>query len=345
MPAEPLKFKRRTVRLQKCITSPDFGSRTILVDDQWDYVEMWLRRNGLEDALVFWRQAEEFAKASRDLPPTSSPLTNYYSALNATKVLLMAKNVTHSAFHGLKGEHKGLKTSLAGEIVTTTSGGVFSALSSYLGEPAGAHQEFTLKDILYNLPYVHRAYTVTFTSQPELFIPVSDPIFVRVVNNDECYLKFTIPDTNYQHQAIIGAFEKYEHDAGIENPYTIRRKARFKWDDARTDEKNLEQLVAYHDKVRRSMYYIKGVTRLWYLKKEGSTRNRIERSSLTLTFMALHRLSELARYSPDALMKHMESRHNWLLSQFIARSLEQYLDELAAEMTGHDFMAPSYSTR
>jgi hypothetical protein len=110
-------------------------------------------------------------------------------------------------------------------------------------------------------------------------------------------------------------------------------------------EDNLDRLVAYHDKVRRSMYYIKGITRLWYLKREGSHQHRIERSSLTLTFMALHRLSELARYSPDALMRHFESRHNWLLSQFIVRGLEQFLDELAAEITGHDFMAPSYSTR
>jgi hypothetical protein len=82
-----------------------------------------------------------------------------------------------------------------------------------------------------------------------------------------------------------------------------------------------------------------------YLKKEGSHQHRIERSSLTLTFMALHRLSELSRYRPDSLMRHFESRHNWLLSQFIVRGLEQFLDELAAEITGHDFMAPSYSTR
>ncbi len=345
MPAKPLRINRRKVRLHKCIKSPDFTSRTILVEDQWDYVEMWLRRNDLDEALVFWRQAEEFSKASRDLPHSSSPLTNYYSALNATKAFLMAKKIKHSPYHGLSGEHKGRKSSLEGEIINTTEGGVFSALSSYFGEPAGKDQTFTLKDILYNLPYVHRAYTVTFESQPELFIPVSDPMFVKIARNSECYLEFEIKDEIYQHHAIFGAFKKYQKDDGVKDAYVVRRKARFKWNDADSEDKNLEKLIAYHDKVRRSMYYIKGITRLWYLKKEGSTQHRIERSSLSLTFMALHRLSELARYSPDALMKHLESRHNWLLSQFIARSLEQYLDELAAEMTGHDFMAPSYSTR
>lgn len=345
MPAEPLRFKRRIVRLQKSIRRPDFKSRTILVEDQWDYVEMWLRRNGLEEALVFWRQAEEFHKASIDQPPSSAPLMNYYSALNATKVLLLAKKVEHSPYHGLVGEHKGPKTSLAGEIVSTTKGGVFSALSRYLGEPEGEGQAFTLKDILYNLPYIHRAYTVTFGSQPELFIPVSNPIFVRIAGNSECYLKFEIIDSMYQHQATINSFTKFERDAGIDGSYVVRRKKRFKWNLNDDDDVNLTRLVKYHDDVRRSMYYIKGMTRLWYLKKEGARQCRIERSSLTLTFMALHRLSELARYSPDSLMRHFESRHNWLLSQFIVRGLDQYLDELAAEITGHDFMAPSYSTR
>jgi hypothetical protein len=345
MSTKPLKYKRRVVHLQKCITNPDFGARTILVEDQWDYVEMWLRRKGLDESLVFWRQAEEFYKASCNLPYTSSPLTNYYCALNATKALLIAKNIEHSEYHGLSGERKGRKTSLASEVIHTTKGGVFSALSTYLGETSGEGQEFILKDILYNLPYIHRAYTVTFGSQPELFIPVSYPIFVQVDNSSECYLKFEVKDSTYQHQAIIGAFKNYERDIGIKESFVVRRKKRFNWNHKDSDRDNLQRLNTYHAKVRRSMYYIKGIVRLWYLKKEGSIQHRIERSSLTLTFMALHRLSELARYNPDVLMKHLESRHNWLLSEFIARGLEQYLDELAAEMTGHDFMPPSYSTR
>jgi hypothetical protein len=54
----------------------------------------------------------------------------------------------------------------------------------------------------------------------------------------------------------------------------------------------------------------------------------------------MHRLSELARYSPTLLAKHFESRHNWLLSEFIASSLHQYMDQISAEITGFQIMVP-----
>ena len=75
MPVVQLRYQDRSLRLFKSAIGPDLSTRTILVADQWDYVEMWLKRNGLNNALFFWRQAEDFAKASKSLPHTSSPLT------------------------------------------------------------------------------------------------------------------------------------------------------------------------------------------------------------------------------------------------------------------------------
>lgn len=37
---------------------------------------------------------------------------------------------------------------------------------------------YTLKDILYNLEYIHRAYNLSYTNQPELFIPIKEPRLV-----------------------------------------------------------------------------------------------------------------------------------------------------------------------
>jgi len=125
----------------------------------------------------------------------------------------------------------------------------------------------------------------------------------------------------------------------------VRKQQTFDWIDADPIEDNVARLTAYHRIVRRSTYYIKGVVRLWYLKRDGATQGRIPRSSLSLTYMALHRLSEIARYSPDALARHFEAQHNWLLSEFISLALDQYLDELAAELTGHEFMSRGYSPR
>jgi hypothetical protein len=61
-----------------------------------------------------------------------------------------------------------------------------------------------------------------------------------------------------------------------------------------------------------------------------------------MAFAAMHRLSELARYEPMKLSKHFEGQHNWLLSEFIARSPVQVLDEISAEITGQDFIVPGH---
>ena len=66
----------------------------------------------------------------------------------------------------------------------------------------------------------------------------------------------------------------------------------------------------------------------------------VERSSLTLTYAALHKLSELARYSPIRLKKHFDSQHNWLLSEFINVSLEHFIDQISSEITGMEFAQP-----
>lgn len=58
----------------------------------------------------------------------------------------------------------------------------------------------------------------------------------------------------------------------------------------------------------------------------------------------MHRLSEMARYDPYALGRHFDSRHNFLLNEFIVSAPIQFLDEVASELTGHEFMLPGRSS-
>jgi hypothetical protein len=54
----------------------------------------------------------------------------------------------------------------------------------------------------------------------------------------------------------------------------------------------------------------------------------------------MHRLSELSRYDPLSLRVHLDRQHNWLLSEFISVAPRQFIDEIASEITGCDFMVP-----
>ncbi len=52
----------------------------------------------------------------------------------------------------------------------------------------------------------------------------------------------------------------------------------------------------------------------------------------------VYRVSKIARYKPEQLNRLMKSKENWLLHEFIAQALDQFIDELAAEITKQDIM-------
>jgi YaaC-like Protein len=59
-----------------------------------------------------------------------------------------------------------------------------------------------------------------------------------------------------------------------------------------------------------------------------------------MTFAAMHRLSELAHYTPMKLARHLDCQHNWLRSEFVATACSQFVDEISSEITGQEFMIP-----
>ena len=198
------------------------------------------------------------------------------------------------------------------------------------------NDEYSLKSLLYNLPYIHRAYCLTFKSDKELFIPVFNPRFVQKYGSSKSWLCMEVKDKRYaNHHTIKKLPNIFEKDEGISDGYIIREKGRFDW-----NKNDLSKFLRYHSKVRKYIFYIQSPQRLWYLKRSGNIQTLIDRSSLTITFAAMHKLSELARYSPMLLTKHFESKHNWLLSEFISTAPYQFIDEISSELTGQEFMPP-----
>lgn len=334
-----LKYKQRTVQLKKACTQPDFEAPTVLVADPWRYVDLWLRRRKMADARFYWQQGKEFFDAAHLLPPTASPLPAYYCLLNCTKALLVAKGVSFSRHHGVTGWRAKGKRGLRAEKIEFKGGGVLPALGKYLGETSGPGTQ-TLYEVLYNLPFIHRAFTLTFTTAKDLFLPISDPHFVVKVGSAEAWFEATL--TNASGHSAAKLPTGYEVDAGAGNGEVIRKKKRFKWSFTKAAEKeNVRRLCEYHRSVRQRVCYIYGPSRLWYLKrKRDGAPDYVDRLPLSLTFAAMHRLSELARYEPLTLVNHFEAQQNWLLTEFIEVAPRQFVDEIAAELTGRDFMVP-----
>jgi len=338
---EEIYLNSKPLSLHKAHINPEFNSKTILVTNTWDYVEMWLKRgreSRKKEALFFWQQARHFYNAAKQLPNTSSPLTGYYCFLNSTKALLLVKGIDFANEHGVSGESRGNRRVIATEIVKFKTSGVLPALISYLEEDR-AFKEYTLKDLLYNLPYIHRAYNLTFKSSAELFIPVSSPLYVKKSDSDEAWFCAKLGRGFTNQHTINKLPDGFELDKGKPEEFIIRRKKRFYWRTGQQDN-NLRNLSSYHQKIRKNLFYIYGSTKLWYIKRKNNINNCIEHTDLPLTFAAMHRLSELARYSPNILAGYFDSKYNWLLSEFILNSLNQFIDEISSEITGHEFMMP-----
>lgn len=202
-------------------------------------------------------------------------------------------------------------------------------------------ETYTLKGILYNLEFVHRAYKLTFNSEPELFIPIIKPRFVFDKNVDESWLEFQLEvgDSNTRTLANIEDFERddyYKTDA-----YYLRTKNVFKWA-SKNNQTNLDGFKNYYKEYRKMFVYIYSTNELWYFKRTNLKTGIINRNSMVLTLAAMHRLSEMSRYDPNRLDAHLASQHGWLLSEFINKSLYQFIDMISSEISGDDFRATGF---
>ena len=333
-----LNLSGKSVRLHGSITDPEFRKSRVLCADPWDFVALWLKREHKKDALFYWEQAKYFYDASNLLPDLPSPLTSYYCFLNATKALLTSKNKKIIENHGLSGKSLSGRTSLDNEIVDFKGAGILPALCELLGDPYNNPKEFTLKDILWRMPFIHRSFCLTYKSATELFIPLQNSCFMRRDGSKEAWFQAEIQKryiTSHIKRVIKPGFEIFN----VDDTYEIRRKKRFQWS-GRDLEDSLTNFKKYHKTIRRRIIPIYATENRWYLKKCVSGHDRIPHSQLVLIYAAMHRLSELSRYDPIKFSNHFSVGHNWLLSEFINNSPNQFVYGVASEITGLEFIKP-----
>jgi len=340
MSTSDITVDRRVLKPHIATHRPEFAHPTVLASEPWEYVALYLRRRKKDDALFFWRQSQSLYEATAPLPPTSSPITAYYCCLNATKALLSASQASSAEYHGLHGESLPGKAVLQNEVVKTKQNGVFPALARYLGEPE-KRREYTLHDLLQSIVFVHRAFCLTYRSSKDLYIPLDNPKFVRLDQSKKSWFCAQVPK-RYRHQKVLETLPPgYERDEGITDSCVIRRKARFDWQPRKEKEASLRNLTRYHRSLRKDVRPIISTPTRWYIRRTVSTVDWPSHSELPATLAILHRLSELARYRPLVMSKHLDGQHGWLLGEFLKTAPAQFVQQIASELTGFYFYSPS----
>ncbi|PPQ39570.1 YaaC-like Protein [Rhodoblastus acidophilus] len=334
-----IRYGAKVLRLHKAISAPQFEVKTVLTNDPFVYVDLWLRRNHKDEALFYWRQAHEFYKASIGLPIESAPLVLYYCFMNAAKALLSAKGQQFSPHHGVsRHQMRGpnAKVVLSNEGIAIKPAGIVPALSVYFSEQE-TRQQHSLEDVLYNLAYIHRTYCLSYPRKPERFLPLKDLSFIRDANNEVRFFARPVDEANWTQ------FKKnlpQELAANPDGSKSLVSSGHVVWatQNAPTTAE-LDSLRQLSATLRKVIHYINGANALWYVKLKHKTS--IGRQSITLTLAAMHRLSEICRYRPDELLSFLNGQKNWLLSEFLSTSRTQFIDEIACEMTGQQIMIPN----
>lgn len=221
-----VKINSRIVTLHKAIVSPDFKSKTVLTDYPWDYVELWLKRKGETKALFYWNQAKAFDIASKNLPVESAPLLLYYSYMNSVKALLESKKITYKPYHGVT-ENKTNNRSqitLGNEKVRIQSNGVLPSLSQYYSETESQNTH-SLKDMFLNLPFIHRTYCLSYTSQKDIFLPIKETKFVYNPKQKKAYFQCVLSENISNRYTVKKLPPTMEVESTQNGKYFIKSKA------------------------------------------------------------------------------------------------------------------------
>jgi hypothetical protein len=338
--SEVIRYKRVKLGPQPAVRAPRFGESHVLASDPWDFVSLHLKAANQRSARFYWEQARSFYHAAEGLPQVAAPLPAYYSVLNASKALLLASSAQFSDRHGVSGRIRGdKKAKLPNEELVIQTGGVLPALSLLVGYPITDRTSISLDAAFYNLPFLHRAYCLTFSSSVPLFLPMHNPHFVRKSGSTDAWIQGTVSGSHAQRNWEKSLPTGWEADSRDSANLIVRRKKRFSWN-GREMKASRDRLVSYHRNVRTVLEPIYASETRWYLRKSIASDKRLDLPTPTLTFACIHRLSELARYTPERLARHLESKHNWLVAEFLRVAPSQFIYFVACELTGADFAIP-----
>lgn len=342
MTLQPIKIKGKEATPQKSLKNPIIGSKNVLTNSRWEFVELWLRKEKKDDALFFWKQSREFSRAATGLGIESSPLLHYYSFMNAVKALLSSKGIFFNPHHGVKSSsNTNAKISLDNEGITIKNSGILPSLSNYIGETE-LIKSHTLKEIFFNLPFIHRTYCLSYSKQTDMYIPVKNARFLFDKTSKNVHLYCELSD-NFSNRYVVNRLPPTFVVDKIENEKYIIKSTIFKTitSASKPNQNDINQLVELNENIRKELFYINGSHTLWYIKSIVAGPTRINRYPMTLTLGAMHRLSELCRYKPLELQTFLSSNKNWLISEFIQQAPEQFLDEISSEITGYQFLQPN----
>lgn len=358
------------LRLRKAYKKPALNCHSVLTDDIFTYVDFFFKKHKkcLKDSngntirqnyIFYWQQAHNFYKAAKILPVESSPLPMYYCMLNAAKAYILYYIKDFSDVSKDFGNHGIVEMSVIEDIrqqklseifVVRHNYGVFPLFSKMLDDnfeskwPSGKECPYSAQELIRSLAFVHSAYISTYDigRKDECFIPLSaneTPLFYYC-NDGKIHLIATLQKSYFSKSAVKIPEEIKNRIPNIfivspEDPFCIISKEGFKKSDIQNQ---------YTD-FRKQFSVISANIRLWYLNKTFSEFPSSQINDLSKIMALTHRFSEIVRYKPEQMEELLNGKENWLIHEFLSLALDQFIDELACEITKQEIMPTRYKLK
>lgn len=349
--SEIIKYNNTPLTPRTAIENPEFKSRTAIISSRLEYIRFYLKkfqrgdkRNRAEKALFFWEQAEQFYNASLSLSKESAPLPLYYCFLNATKSMLTFKGVNFDSWHGVTGNISDTsQNGLTSLTATMKARGVCPALSEYFGyQPSHfINQTYDIDRLFSNLVYLNRAYCISknISHAKEMYIPLDDVFFWR--KPDKRITIIAKVDPKYSRISNLPKVDIYKSkDSSV---FISWKSCKEKL--PRIDAVKSSKIIKFHKKIRPYFHEISaGVNSRWYFK-DTSNNLHINQHPAVIAFMCMHRLSEISRYDPEAISRHLDGSSSWIINEFITASPFQFINNIASEITGEQLGVSRYDIK
>ena len=376
----PIQHKNQPLKMTKSYTDQDFTKHTVLTNDIFTYVSFYfdthIKSMKYKDSdqkhkygnpnqynyKFYWKQSEIFYKSYRTIDKEASPVAAYYCILNAVKAYIAYSSdyvddfVDQFGMHGILEAHEEIDSGLGTIKIKHKSKGVFPLFAKILDDNFddiwGTSRSIDLKTLFYNMAFIHRAYTMTYSSKRktvnELFLPLnpgSVPMYHKgtdgkahlVIKLDKRY--FAANAIKIPNDIQTSLYEEFK-------PYETNQFILYSTTGQKINNGSISTELKTNNKIfRKQFLYIKSNKRLWYLKRSNLNQpDVINLSEMTLIMAAMHRISEIARYKPEQLNRLLLSKENWLLHEFISLALDQFIDEIACEITDQEIMSTGEKT-
>lgn len=272
-----------------------------------------------------FRQTSEFRETGRGSTLVTRPLTLYYSILNLTRAVVVLRSDRHiEGGHGLGGFTT--NTDLLACSVKTSKTGTFPALWQMYPDSGEMPDTITLRDCLSQIPEVLWSFNSPFRGRP-----LCTPVDLEIFSAGKAILSFRNGIGSAQEFAAEwkGWFPRLAELGGVYEltpggvirvvlPEVLVNRQDAKADQTKVFEFTSKHLISDLTSPATSMFYL-------VRRQSGVPVLRRELAYLG----AMHILSSVVRYEPEALLQSIESSSEiaWFLER-VLQAVERYYPQL-----------------